>query len=93
LRSRRQHAFAEKVLSVRRKGLEEHLTAEPRGRFYDMTGALRDMVPNHLFQLLSLVAMEPPARFDARTSLPSRARSGSKASTSLLALFDMFFRQ
>ncbi|HKF10732.1 MAG TPA: glucose-6-phosphate dehydrogenase [Xanthobacteraceae bacterium] len=35
-----------------------------RGRFYDTTGALRDMVPNHLFQLLSLVAMEPPARFD-----------------------------
>jgi glucose-6-phosphate 1-dehydrogenase len=36
-----------------------------RGKFYDSTGALRDMVPNHLFQLLSLVAMEPPARFDA----------------------------
>ncbi|HEY7243314.1 MAG TPA: glucose-6-phosphate dehydrogenase [Xanthobacteraceae bacterium] len=36
-----------------------------RGRFYDATGALRDMVPNHLFQLLSLVAMEPPARFEA----------------------------
>src|SRR5438552_3881667 len=35
-----------------------------RGRFYDTTGALRDMLPNHLFQLLSLVAMEPPARFD-----------------------------
>ena len=29
------------------------------------TGALRDMVPNHLFQLLSLIAMEPPIRFDA----------------------------
>jgi len=36
-----------------------------RGRFYDATGALRDMVPNHLFQLLSIVAMEPPARFEA----------------------------
>ena len=36
-----------------------------RGRFYDATGALRDMVPNHLFQLLSVVAMEPPSRFDA----------------------------
>jgi glucose-6-phosphate 1-dehydrogenase len=42
----------------------ENLSAEPRGRFYDMTGALRDMVPNHLLQLLSLVAMEPPGRFD-----------------------------
>lgn len=36
-----------------------------RGAFYDATGALRDMVPNHLFQLLTLVAMEPPTRFDA----------------------------
>jgi glucose-6-phosphate 1-dehydrogenase len=36
-----------------------------RGSFYEATGALRDMVPNHLFQLLALVAMEPPARFDA----------------------------
>ncbi|HZP76427.1 MAG TPA: glucose-6-phosphate dehydrogenase [Pseudolabrys sp.] len=36
-----------------------------RGKFYDATGALRDMVPNHLFQLLSLAAMEPPTCFDA----------------------------
>jgi glucose-6-phosphate 1-dehydrogenase len=38
-----------------------------RGSFYEATGALRDMVPNHLFQLLALVAMEPPSRFDARS--------------------------
>src|SRR5436309_10060534 len=43
----------------------ESQTVGQRGRFYDTTGALRDMVPNHLFQLLSLVAMEPPARFAA----------------------------
>jgi glucose-6-phosphate 1-dehydrogenase len=43
----------------------EELGVGHRGRFYDATGALRDMVPNHLFQLLSLVAMEPPARFEA----------------------------
>ncbi|HVV92279.1 MAG TPA: glucose-6-phosphate dehydrogenase [Hyphomicrobiales bacterium] len=43
----------------------ETVNVERRGRFYDAAGALRDMVPNHLFQLLSLVAMEPPARFDA----------------------------
>jgi glucose-6-phosphate 1-dehydrogenase len=43
----------------------EALTVESRGKFYDATGALRDMVPNHLFQLLSLVAMEPPVRFEA----------------------------
>ena len=36
-----------------------------RGHFYDATGALRDMVPNHLFQLLTLTAMEPPTRFEA----------------------------
>ena len=44
----------------------EKLGVGHRGSFYDSTGALRDMVPNHLFQLLSLVAMEPPIRFDAR---------------------------
>ena len=43
----------------------ESQTVGQRGRFYDTTGALRDMVPNHLFQLLSLVAMEPPSHFDA----------------------------
>jgi glucose-6-phosphate 1-dehydrogenase len=43
----------------------ESLTVEHRGGYYDKTGALRDMVPNHLFQLMSLIAMEPPARFAA----------------------------
>jgi glucose-6-phosphate 1-dehydrogenase len=43
----------------------ESLTVGRRGKFYDATGALRDMVANHLFQLLSLVAMEPPSRFEA----------------------------
>jgi glucose-6-phosphate 1-dehydrogenase len=45
--------------------VDEKIGVGHRGSFYDATGALRDMVPNHLFQLLSLVAMEPPARFDA----------------------------
>ncbi|WP_431854241.1 glucose-6-phosphate dehydrogenase [Azospirillum sp.] len=43
----------------------ETVSVERRGRFYDATGALRDMVPNHLFQLLALTAMEPPTCFDA----------------------------
>ena len=43
----------------------ESLTVGRRGSYYDAMGALRDMVPNHLFQLLSLVAMEPPSRFAA----------------------------
>ncbi len=36
-----------------------------RGDYYDQAGALRDMVQNHMLQLLALVAMEPPARYDA----------------------------
>jgi glucose-6-phosphate 1-dehydrogenase len=44
-----------------------------RGNFYDATGALRDMVPNHLFQLLSLVAMEPPVKFDAHSVRSEKA--------------------
>jgi glucose-6-phosphate 1-dehydrogenase len=43
----------------------ETVGVETRGNFYDSTGALRDMVPNHLFQLLAMVAMEPPAAFGA----------------------------
>jgi glucose-6-phosphate 1-dehydrogenase len=43
----------------------ESLGVEGRGKFYEATGALRDMVPNHVLTLLSLVAMEPPVGFDA----------------------------
>jgi glucose-6-phosphate 1-dehydrogenase len=38
----------------------ERVGVEQRGSYYEKAGALRDMVPNHLFQLLSLIAMEPP---------------------------------
>ena len=43
----------------------ETVGVEQRGRYYDQAGALRDMVPNHLFQLLALTAMEPPSSFEA----------------------------
>jgi glucose-6-phosphate 1-dehydrogenase len=43
----------------------ETVGVEHRGKFYEKTGALRDMVPNHVFQLLAMVAMEPPISFDA----------------------------
>ena len=43
----------------------ETVGVERRGKFYERTGALRDMVPNHLFQLLAMTAMEPPTSFDA----------------------------
>jgi glucose-6-phosphate 1-dehydrogenase len=43
----------------------ERVGVEGRGGYYDSAGALRDMVQNHLFQLLALTAMEPPNSFDA----------------------------
>lgn len=43
----------------------ETVGLESRVDFYDDAGALRDMVQNHMLQLLALVAMEPPTRFDA----------------------------
>ena len=43
----------------------ETVGLEGRADYYDGTGALRDMVQNHMLQLLALVAMEPPAEFDA----------------------------
>jgi glucose-6-phosphate 1-dehydrogenase len=46
----------------------EKLNVDDRGAFYEATGAFRDMIVTHLFQLLGYLAMEPPADFDA-TSL------------------------
>ena len=52
----------------------ETVGVEQRGKFYDSTGALRDMVPNHLFQLLTLIAMEPPTCFDAEAVRTEKAK-------------------
>jgi glucose-6-phosphate 1-dehydrogenase len=52
----------------------ETVGVERRGRFYEKTGALRDMVPNHLFQLLSMTAMEPPISFDAEAVRAEKAK-------------------
>ena len=43
----------------------ETVGVEKRGGYYDKAGALRDMVPNHIMQLISLTAMEPPISFQA----------------------------
>jgi len=43
----------------------EELTIEGRAAFYESTGAFRDMISTHLFQLLGLVALEPPVHLDA----------------------------
>ena len=45
--------------------MAESIGVEERGSFYEETGASRDVLQNHLLQLLSLVAMEPPATFEA----------------------------
>jgi len=52
----------------------ETLGVENRGAYYDQAGAMRDMVQNHLLQLLCLVAMEAPARFDAEAVRDEKLR-------------------
>ncbi len=52
----------------------ETIGVEERGAFYEPTGALRDMVPNHLFQLLCMTAMEPPVSFDAEAVRTEKAK-------------------
>jgi glucose-6-phosphate 1-dehydrogenase len=51
----------------------ETVGVERRSKFYEETGALRDMVPNHMFTLLSMVAMEPPMGFDAASIRTKKA--------------------
>jgi glucose-6-phosphate 1-dehydrogenase len=51
----------------------ETVGVERRGKFYEKAGALRDMVPNHLFQLLAMTAMEPPTSFDAEAVRAKKA--------------------
>jgi glucose-6-phosphate 1-dehydrogenase len=51
----------------------ETVGVEHRGKFYERTGALRDMVPNHVLQLLAMTAMEPPNSFDAEAVRAKKA--------------------
>ncbi len=52
----------------------ETVGVEKRGSFYEQTGALRDMVPNHMFQLLAMTTMEPPNSFDADAVRSEKAK-------------------
>jgi glucose-6-phosphate 1-dehydrogenase len=52
----------------------ETVGVEQRGGYYDKTGALRDMVPNHLLQVLAMTAMEPPNSFDPAAIAAERSR-------------------
>jgi glucose-6-phosphate 1-dehydrogenase len=52
----------------------EDLGVEERGSYYEEAGLLRDMIQNHVLQLLSLVAMEPPATFQASAVRDEKAK-------------------
>lgn len=52
----------------------ESLGVEDRASYYDSAGALRDMLQNHMMQLLTLVAMEPPTAFDAQAVRDEKAK-------------------
>lgn len=52
----------------------EDLGVENRGSYYEEAGLLRDMIQNHVLQLLSLVAMEPPAAFEATAVRDEKAK-------------------
>jgi glucose-6-phosphate 1-dehydrogenase len=52
----------------------EELGVENRGSYYEEAGLMRDMIQNHVLQLLSLVAMEPPATFDATSVRDEKAK-------------------
>jgi glucose-6-phosphate 1-dehydrogenase len=54
--------------------LLEKAGIEGRGAFYDDVGALKDVGQNHILQMLALVAMEPPEKFDAHTIRKERAK-------------------
>ena len=49
--------------------IAEDLGVEERGGYYDKSGALKDMVQNHILQILSLLAMEPPVAFQKKNSV------------------------
>ena len=65
---RREHVDYVEITAAETVGVEE------RGGFYEPTGALRDMVPNHMFQLLSVITMEPPNSFDAEDVRTEKAK-------------------
>jgi glucose-6-phosphate 1-dehydrogenase len=52
----------------------EKLGVEQRGGYYDSAGALRDMIPNHILQLATLTAMEPPVSFEADSVRDEQAK-------------------
>jgi len=60
-----EHSWSSEHIDHVQITVAESLGVEKRGDYYDQSGALLDMVQNHLLQLLCLIAMEPPARLEA----------------------------
>src|SRR5437899_5181616 len=56
--------------------MAESFGVQGRGAFYDETGAVRDVVQNHLFQVLSNLAMEPPVRTDSESIRDEKVKVG-----------------
>jgi len=54
--------------------MAENFGVQGRGAFYDQTGAIRDVIQNHLFQVLANLAMEPPARVDAESQRDEKVK-------------------
>ena len=64
----REHIDCVQITAAEKVGVEE------RGGYYEQAGALRDMVPNHLLQLVTLTAMEPPISFKANSVRDEQAK-------------------
>ena len=54
--------------------MSEDFGVQGRGSFYDQTGAIRDVIQNHVFQVMCNLAMEPPARHDAESLRDEKAK-------------------
>ena len=81
----RQHAVRAAVEPRRDRQRPDHRrrdggASRPRAAYYDRSGALRDMVQNHILQLLCLVAMEPPAELDGRRRARREAEGAPRRS-------------
>jgi glucose-6-phosphate 1-dehydrogenase len=55
--------------------MAEDFGVQGRGAFYEETGAIRDVIQNHLFQVLAILAMEPPARLDTESMRDEKVKA------------------
>jgi glucose-6-phosphate 1-dehydrogenase len=62
-----EHSWSSEDIDSVQITVAESLGVEKRGNYYDKSGALLDMVQNHLLQLLCLIAMEPPTKLEAES--------------------------